>query len=794
MLGKLFNNRADDSVVNGKLHGLKISDINHKEALPSPSNADTHHSNPEVYGTNDDSYTRTVLYGTPNNIQLKFMEPYNFRLIIVHDKGEIMMKNNYQVHFDSTENSFKSTANRKLLNKHEINELSELMFGNPINQDLNKSTVIKLQSLPPLPDLKNSILLTKIFYLKRKYKFGIGLVIPINYNNISKTLLPNWDSIKHYLTLLTHIFIDHFTSKQVNLQQQQQSSLCSNNNFCTSNKYLEIVSFFKMFIKSINCLTNIPRLFIGSIKFDSILKNWCFELNNWIEVKDGGRLGFNGSKFLNTLLSIMLTIRNQIVDREFNKDELVRVIIMASNPVIAQKLIFIISGVLPYKLKFKTKVVSSATSTTASNDNSVTIKDTKDKVVKLKEISISNSNSFSSSPLRSPQQGLNMNIKRNTPPTSSMMSKGWEIPTTPSRTTATVMATPSLNNTIIQPNSLSNSSSMQYLSSSLSSSSTFSSSLSRGFQLLQSWKSSMEAPGGMGNNTNSRMASPNNEYDEYPWSNNNSTSSSASIMTNRSTNNLDNYSSSLGNNKDGYSFGSGGNNGNGLIIGNKHMKRYSLSELPTIDRNATTLFRIETDSSRAIDQLKCDSVMKLSVLDTKLAFDRGKNVAVLDIKLPVVGGAQKEADREQEQEQGPEEEEDDFSDDYFHHDLPPLCGYVHEFLPDFQLQACPLSQEMDSRILGAMKSDLNSVKVSRSIIVSLRAREIKEVSLTRNKHNEYKPCVKKLYFNGRPVASHLDREALAKVDSLISLVTTIAAKEEASEPGYDEIAQLLASL
>lgn len=70
--------------------------------------------------------------------------------------------------------------------------------------------------------------------------------------------------------------------------------------------------------------------------------------------------------------------------------------------------------------------------------------------------------------------------------------------------------------------------------------------------------------------------------------------------------------------------------------------------------------------------------------------------------------------------------------------LRPLVGYVEEFSPEFSLQACPIKVGLDQEIINTMKSDLQDhafcqlpepTTVSRTIFISLAAREVKEFTL-----------------------------------------------------------------
>jgi hypothetical protein len=382
------------------------------------------------------------------------LAPYDFRAVIVHDKGEIIQRDNYRLLFDSSRDHHFDKSALPLKNRHGVDQLLEFMFGNPIHQDFHYDGRVKVHVLSPLNDLSNSVLVSKLFAVKKK-SYAIGLVIPVNMTEFEQYILSNWDHLQSHLQLIQQSFIQNHLGKPMN--------------------YLDVTILFKQLIVSMKNVVSIPRLLLGITQYDCIFQNWCFEVNNWIEIKDGSR---NGMKFLPTLLTLVNGIKKQMVNQDSN--ELVRVVIMAMNPIVVQKLIFILSGLLPYDIDLRTEITDEPIQ---SQSIPIRAQDTPSIPIKAKE----------------------------SPTTPSVINKGWEIPNTPSRSIATTTSimTPSR----IQP--LSTSSSMAQLSSSLQSHNSLSSSLSRGFQLLSNWKNSLDSTNSSGQSY--RSPSPNMEYDEYPW-------------------------------------------------------------------------------------------------------------------------------------------------------------------------------------------------------------------------------------------------------------------------------------
>jgi hypothetical protein len=382
------------------------------------------------------------------------LAPYDFRAVIVHDKGEIIQRDNYRLLFDSSRDHHFDKSALPLKNRHGVDQLLEFMFGNPIHQDFHYDGRVKVHVLSPLNDLSNSVLVSKLFTVKKK-SYAIGLVIPVSMTEFEQYILSNWDHLQSLLQFIQQSFIQNHLGKPMN--------------------YLDVTILFKQLIVSMKNVVSIPRLLLGITQYDCIFQNWCFEVNNWIEIKDGSR---NGMKFLPTLLTLVNGMKKQLVNQDSN--EMVRVVIMAMNPIVVQKLIFILSGLLPYNIVLRTEI----------NDEPI---------------------QSQSIPIRA-QDTPSIPIKtKESPTTPSVINKGWEIPNTPSRSIATTTSimTPSR----IQP--LSTSSSIAQLSSSLQSHNSLSSSLSRGFQLLSNWKNSLDSTNSSGQSY--RSPSPNMEYDEYPW-------------------------------------------------------------------------------------------------------------------------------------------------------------------------------------------------------------------------------------------------------------------------------------
>ncbi|CEP23993.1 hypothetical protein BN1211_4698 [Cyberlindnera jadinii] len=706
MLGRLFNGRSVEQMdpqagstrsnsapsgnsLSTKMMTMNLSSISDIKTSPFP---------------NDDSYSKTILYGTPNQLNFTPLHPYSFRMVLVQDKGEIINRDNHKVLYDSSrDHHFDDPVAKKCDYRHEISELLDFMFGNPIHQDFHYRGRVKLHVLSSLPGLQKSVLLSTQFE-HSKLNFAIAVVIPVNQEQLSQCIIPNWKQLIHHIALIK------------------------------PRNYLDIAILFKQAIISLQNLVSIPRILLGITQFDSIFQDWCFEVNNWIEIKDGARLGCIGTKFLQSLLAVVNGIKDDI--SLANSNNVVRVVIMAINPIVVQKLIFIISGILPYNPELKI-------SSSASNIDT-TLEDATQ--------GIQRHNPKRDEPV-SPQY---IATTRGSPSTPSIISKGWEIPSiTPSRSTATTTTmTPISRPSMIQP--MASSSSVAQLSSSLQSHNSFSSSLSRGFHMLQNWKNSMDSTSSSMTNSihGYHTPSPKMEYDEYPWST--TTATTTTPCQQPLPNSLPRTMSSFD------------------LTQNMGKLKRVMPKLPHIGRNVVNVMSVGDScspltKSERLNEYRNELLQLMdnstSCITTSLEYDPIKSVSVVNVQY------------------------DDLTSEYEHERrrtvaLEPLCGYISEFTPCFKLQACPPSQDLETKIINTMRNDLleANCEETRTIFVSLRAREIREFVINKSIDNlgTYKPTIRRLYTNGKP-SSYVDRAAFDKVSKVLDSVGDCDGSQESMQ-------------
>ncbi|AAS52558.2 AEL127Cp [Eremothecium gossypii ATCC 10895] len=83
--------------------------------------------------------------------------------------------------------------------------------------------------------------------------------------------------------------------------------------------------------------------------------------------------------------------------------------------------------------------------------------------------------------------------------------------------------------------------------------------------------------------------------------------------------------------------------------------------------------------------------------------------------------------------------------------LPRYSSYLPTLDPAFQVQACPITSNTERRLVDCMKQDLHNAEYSRTLLISLRSREIKEITITKDPSTKtIVQRTKKIFLNGKP--------------------------------------------
>lgn len=547
-------------------------------------------------------------------------------------------------------------------------------------------------------------------------------------------------------------------------------------------------------------------------KLKPFLLNWALEVVNWLEFKDGRNLtalhphgsSFSGSTnqvgnysrhlessglsttFLASLLALLIPLRNLLSSNPLSVDppplatskEITRVVIMTGNSAVAKKLIFILNAIIPdfsllSQLGFVDEDSLDPCFEDDDFDSGLESGDHLEPLLPPQPIPIASPMSFSPSvnhPLAKP-----IPIRQATSPPSGSPSddscsmsasstRGWEVPVKPSTGLSISSAKKSFTTEasigatqipIHGRNSLSNSSSMAYLSSSLNSSLSSSASnysLSKfGGSFMDKWKSSFA--GSQLNHYNHsfeieanadsskkptaaflRTPSPSLECDELPWLPSASSLSPARHKISRTQSMLDLYNHTL------------------------QSKRPAASEMPAVDlkRTMSSIF-LPLVSDKAYDlspsngeriKTKCSMIMRALVSLGKKA---DQTLVVHPVQIETITSSSTFFEqstitslRSGASESAPSQSNVGWLSVAKKSVLPANVAFVEEFRPEYVVQSCPINPKLEGQVMNAMKNDLLFFQnncgyervTSRTVFISLRAREIKTIEMNVGGHEK----------------------------------------------------------
>lgn len=235
-------------------------------------------------------------------------------------------------------------------------------------------------------------------FLQNASRFSIGMIIPVHSSieSVTEEITNNWvsisESLKEIQDLISSKLEYQYKTNQNKLRQlQKQNNQIANSNAQSlhSNKLsfsiyslqteIEIFQNLASFLRSLISLVETPRLFIDLKHSNQSLINWASNLSLWKELKDGRNNDHfqenintdNASetflhpsftnhpssvpqvKFLASLLALLIPYQSCLFNDSgsFLNENLfsnIRIIIGTGNPVVSEKLIFIISGIIGY--------------------------------------------------------------------------------------------------------------------------------------------------------------------------------------------------------------------------------------------------------------------------------------------------------------------------------------------------------------------------------------------------------------------------------------------------------------
>lgn len=630
-------------------------------------------------------------------------------------------------------------------------------------------------------------------------RFSIGLVIPVgdNFRSIEVELADNWHEISLCLGGIQKAVTEElckiyrlrkglraqpvaspptsssphtFTSKS-QASQMLKSTLSFPNFSLQANPTVNQV--FLSFVLKLQHLVDVPRLFIPLQESNQQLIQWASTVASWLELKDGRYsnievsppsdpsegMGKPGLQFLANLLAIIMPARLSILQQDdTNKNKTVRVVILTGNPIVSEKLIFLLAGLLGYD-RYAIKDIKEAvklnhqdskshspelatTSPHSSSDGHSSDEGCHPSIPPphRRNISFSASKSHPISirppetikPVDSVDRSEGSTPLSSSSGSSSLTARGWVPPTKAYSIVSDSPSVQGLSNVTAQRISIprlrreSSYASLQNLSTSYGTQhATSSSSWRSSFYLgsfMDHWK--FGGASGKGSGKSSVFSSPDSpvrreftpaidrtpspaaEYTEYPWKQSGSgmTPVHRSFSRDSATFSPSFAPPSCKMRFGAYSAEAGSSHTSAF---NRVFAHYSTKQKFCMSRNATRLTAMYERQISAVDSV-VDEILNKEALDLK--WNSVENhPEVLDVgPLPAPNCLMcPEAYR-----------------------LPPLIGYTEKFQSEFSLLSCAQFAGVESTILEAMSGDvrrMGSESESVTYIVNLRRREVKLV-------------------------------------------------------------------
>ncbi|VEU22980.1 DEKNAAC104246 [Brettanomyces naardenensis] len=620
-------------------------------------------------------------------------------------------------------------------------------------------------------------------------RFSIGVVIPVGrgISSMEEEVTDNWTDISNLLVTIQEVVTEKLKKTYVsqahrrNCSYNQHSSSvpkmpkvpsvgnlssCKKMNFSA---YILQTDFdlnqqFHSLVRCILLLVETPRLFVALKESNQALISWASAVAAWLELKDGRFFTADptspssekvsikpGLKFLASLFSILLPLRKQILEDPMNRsrNKSVRVVIVTGNPIVSQKLIFILAGLIGYDNYVIRASMEAATDDSSSTDDdtqtSTSDETTRDvtasdygvsfsptKVLPIsieRKLSSQRSSSDSSTPSISP-------IGRSG---SSLLARGWKVPTKSVPIASSSPTVQGLSNVKAERVSIpllhkeTSYASLQNLSSSygggmqpqsaLGLSSSWRGAFNFG-SFMERWKmNNLASRGGFASTSPprhdfgsiiDRTPSPATDYDEYPWKGSTPGTPLYKTLSREPSSTFSGGSTPTTSETKFGSYGVGISGPSKLSSFNKLFHSYVAKRKFHVQRTATRLISSKVEQSKVIGN-KISAIMNADLNFTYT--DRG-DISVLSV----------------------ENEEAAPDDDAAPYKLPPLVGYTEKYLPHFSLMSCIQPGNLETSIFESMSEDVRRMdagSVSDTYVINLRQREVKLFELRSPAQDEY---------------------------------------------------------
>ncbi|CDO91825.1 unnamed protein product [Kluyveromyces dobzhanskii CBS 2104] len=568
-----------------------------------------------------------------------------------------------------------------------LNELKDYIFGSPIRTIDYSASSDKIKVVKSA----NMVLFTRIFYFNEKSALRIAISCCVT-DDVLPVLTECWPRVSPLLDLCEGSLLKCLAKNDTRfLPKDWKARNCVD--------FGAVLQTFQRKIIPLLCgYSDPPRLFLYPIDSIPYIRTWIKYVTSWIELKDGPRIRF---------LTILLAKLRYDFASLLNEDSNTRIVILTGNMNVANRLVFILTAFLgPHFRGPLHRAISTQYCPSPAGR-------------KLSSMSGASDFQFDLKPSNSSITETN---------------KGWEIPRVkrnPAFSVTSVSSDETGVQSFIQPSSLkSGASSVQYLSSSLNSvsgsygswfkkagqspsSRSNDSSSTEGAATLQRNNSStsLHQQAVLSNVNVSQRVTPQQspnvaDYDEYPWY-------TASPVARESPRLEKRFSTSMA-----------------PYATDKEKRSHSQSEIYEVDMKRT-VNRLVDES--ALSNAFAELVIDIPKYHSTRANEKHGEVVEVDVTLS------KQSSSGQNQEL-----------------LKRFTSYTPHYNQWFQVQACQITAESEKKIIHSMKRDLTLAdraihkdNFASTLIISLRSREIKQVTIVKDSNNKFIQRTKKILQNGK---------------------------------------------
>lgn len=265
-----------------------------------------------------------------------------YRLLIIEENGDMTCRQRYRTILDYSgfrKQGFFITAS----------ELKQYIYGSPVRSK-SRETENKVRLIPN----SRQLLVTRIFYPRRggTHSSSTSINNTTNNNNSSTNNAKSADSrVSITLCLPSYLLADiSDTWSDIDGWLTQTERHLMVNSFHvveTQQNFVELVN--KLLVPVLRSCHEIPRLLLYPLDNIEFIHSWFKDVFNWIELKEGTKFNFLPYLLAKTLIDYRkdnYDRSNLNDDTKNSESECSRIVITSGNMVIANKLVFIISGLL----------------------------------------------------------------------------------------------------------------------------------------------------------------------------------------------------------------------------------------------------------------------------------------------------------------------------------------------------------------------------------------------------------------------------------------------------------------